>query len=204
MELDFSKLDKLGFLDMLEVEEDGEAPQKPQKEPTAEHGDSVSFSSLDRAIEAPEGQELAYTKLTREKEDWAKVKEAYKEYQDNIRKAGELRSQILYGARAGEAPVALLLKACQCISSMTGDSVFTEQVEADLKAIYGEGLLEPAPIEWELDAVRDRLEKLQKALNKPQTREDRERIERAVEAHRKRAGELTGLFRQAEENREAV
>ncbi len=49
---------------------------------------------------------------------------AWKEYQDNIIKAGQLRSEISKGIAAGEDTADLLLKALKCISCMTGDQVF--------------------------------------------------------------------------------
>lgn len=204
MELDFSKLNKLGLLDFEDIEEATEtAPEATETEPEGEVP-TLDFKALETASTAPEGQGLAYIKLTREQEDRARLQEAYRDYQSNIKNAGELRSQILKGARAGEAPTALLLKACKCISSMTGESLFSEQVEKDLKALYGEVFLEPAPLEWELDEVKERLDRLQQALQRETKTEDRQRIERAIEAHRKKAGELEELLRKAEKREQAV
>lgn len=203
MDLDFSKLDKLGFLDF---EDTGEATGTAPEDTKTEQGDAptLDFKALETASTAPEGQGLAFIKLTREQEDRARLQEAYKGYQSNIRNAGELRTQILKGVKAGEDPVALFLKACECISSMTGEKLFSEQVERDLKAIYGEVFLEPIPLEWELEEVRDRLEKLQKALQGKTEPEDRYRIEEAIEAHRKRAGKLEELLGEAKARRQAI
>lgn len=203
MDLDFSKLDKLGFLDF---ENTGEATGTAPEDTKTEQGDAptLDFKALETASTVPEGQGLAFIKLTREQEDRARLQEAYKGYQSNIRNAGELRTQILKGVKAGEDPVALFLKACECISSMTGEKLFSEQVERDLKAIYGEVFLEPIPLEWELEEVRDRLEKLQKALQGKTEPEDRYRIEEAIEAHRKRAGKLEELLGEAKARRQAI
>ena len=180
MELDFSKLNKLGLLDFEDIEEATEtAPEATETEPEGEVP-TLDFKAIETASTAPEGQELAFIKLTREQEDRARLQEAYRDYQSNIKNAGELRSQILKGARAGEAPTALLLKACKCISSMTGESLFSEQVEKDLKALYGEVFLEPAPLEWELDEVKERLDRLQQALQRETKTEDRQRIATAA------------------------
>lgn len=204
MELDFSKLNMLGLLDFEDKEEATEtAPEATKTEPEGEVP-TLDFKALETASTAPEGQGLAFIKLTREQEDRARLQEAYRDYQSNIKNAGDLRTQILKGARAGEAPVALLLKACQCISSMTGEKLFSEQVEQDLKAIYGEVFLEPVPLEWELDEVKGRLDRLQQALQRETKTEDRQRIEKAIEAHRKKAGELGELLREAEERKQAV
>lgn len=201
MKLDFSKLNMLDFEDEEKATET--APEATKTEPKGEVP-TLDFKALETASTAPEGQGLAFIKLTREQEDIAKLQEAYRGYQSNIKNAGDLRAKILKGIRAGEAPVALLLKACQCISSMTGEKLFSEQVEQDLKAIYGEVFLEPAPLEWELEEVKDRLDRLQQALQRETKTEDRQRIERAIEAHRKKAVELGKLLRKAEERKQAV
>lgn len=59
-------------------------------------------------------------------------REAYRQYQDNIKKAGQLRSDIIKGAAAGEDTQALLLKACECIGAMTGDAAFLGMVKKRL------------------------------------------------------------------------
>ena len=55
--------------------------------------------------------------------------EAYKEYQQNILKAHQIRSEILKGLDSGEPAEELLLKACEAISRMTGDKVFLDLVK---------------------------------------------------------------------------
>lgn len=204
MELDFSKLNKLGFIDFEDIEEAIEtAPEATETEPEGEVP-PLDLKPLETASTAPEGQELAFIKLTREQEGRARQQEAYRDYQTNIKNAGDLRSQILKGARAGEDPIDLLLKACKCISLMTGEKLFSEQVEQDLRAIYGKALLEPVPLKWELDGVKDRLDRLQQALQRETKPEDKQRIEGAIEAHRKKAGELEELLGRAEKRKQAV
>lgn len=56
------------------------------------------------------------------------VRAAFKEYQENIKRSGTLRSEILKGAQAGDDPTELLLKAAECIGRMTGDNMYHEQV----------------------------------------------------------------------------
>lgn len=204
MDLNFSKLNMLGLLNCADEEKATETAPETTKTEAEGEVPTLGFKALETASTATDGQGLAIIKLTREQEDRARLQEAYRDYQSNIKNAGDLRTQILKGARAGEAPVALLLKACQCISSMTGEKLFSEQVEQDLKAIYGEVFLEPAPLEWELEEVKDRLGRLQQALQRETKTEDRQRIAEAIEAHRKKAGELGKLLREAEERKQAV
>lgn len=106
-----------------------------------------------------------------------------------------MRTAILKGAKAGEPPVALLLKAVKCISLMTGDTVFYSQLEGDIKSIYGAGLLEPEPLKIEIQETQERLQKLQKALERDtETADSKERIKRAIEAHKARISQLQGLI----------
>lgn len=51
-----------------------------------------------------------------------------KEYQEAIKRSEELQAGILKGARDGEDPRALLLKAAEAISLMTSNKVFYKQL----------------------------------------------------------------------------
>lgn len=57
-----------------------------------------------------------------------KIKEVYHQQQENIRRAGQLRTEIIKGAADGEGVEVLFLKACECIGAMTGDKAFAELV----------------------------------------------------------------------------
>lgn len=70
---------------------------------------------------------LAIVKLNGQQEAYKKYKEVYAEYQENIRKAGMIRAEILKGAKAGEPAEVLLLKAVECIGYMTGDALYRQQ-----------------------------------------------------------------------------
>ena len=76
-------------------------------------------------------------KLDGEKKERARLREMYSTYQENIRRAGSCRRDILKGMKRGEDPLVLLLKALECISLVTGDTVILEQGKADITAIYG-------------------------------------------------------------------
>ena len=138
---------------------------------------------------------IASIKLQREQEDHKRTLEVYREYQTNIKRSGQLRTDILRGVRAGEAPQALLLKAVECISLMTGDRLFYSQIQQDLKAVWGEGFLDRIPLEWELEEVQRRLKNMLEALDRETPPDSKERIQRAIEAHRRRKIELEELIR---------
>ena len=65
-----------------------------------------------------------YSRLQREQDEREKIRSAYTEYQDNIRKAGRLRVDINKDIATGVDPCSILLKAIECISLMTGDKAF--------------------------------------------------------------------------------
>lgn len=121
--------------------------------------------------------------------------EIYGEYQKNIKESCRLRTEILKGAKVGESPVVLLLKAVKCISLMTGNTVFYSQLEGDLMSIYGAGLLHPEPLELELKGVQERLQNLQKALERDtEPAYSKQRIERAIQANIVRESQLKGMI----------
>ena len=49
---------------------------------------------------------------------------AYKEYQENIKRAGMLREEIAQGVKAGTDKTTLLLLAIECIAAMTGNPTY--------------------------------------------------------------------------------
>lgn len=147
----------------------------------------------------------ALTKLDRAKEDHQHALEMYKDYQNNIRQAGQLQTELTKGTRAGEPAYTLLLKAIKAISLMTGNKAFYSQIYKDIKAIYGEGLKEQIPIEWELDEVRERLANMREAIERESTEADsKERIKKAIEAHEKRERELLELLGKETKVKQAV
>lgn len=120
------------------------------------------------------------------------TRQIYATYQQNIKRAGELIPSIQKGIASGEPAPALLLKALECISLMTGDKVLYSQGKKDLLAIYGWGLREPATLEAELEETRNRLA----MLTRPELStaglmpEEQQNIQRAVTAHRERIDRL--------------
>lgn len=157
---------------------------------------------------APERQEvegLAQIRLQREQEDHKKAVEMYGAYQTNIKRAGQLRTDIMKGVKAGDAPQDLLLKAVECIALMTGDRIFYEQIEEDLKAIWGECFLDPIPLEWELREVEDHIASMKRAYKEEGLGSDsKARIERALQAHYQKRDRLKALLEKETEDRDAM
>lgn len=72
---------------------------------------------------------------------------------------------------------------------MTGDRLFFDQGKANLQAVYAY-LGYDAPIEHHAQEVQERLDRLCAALDREQEAGARERIERAIRAHRRILDEL--------------
>lgn len=198
MDLDFSKLSN--------ISKRKPQPQKPLERPVTEETE-ISLETLQKLFKQPteattEPQEdllgdRARVRLKREQDDHNRTQAVYREYQKNIKSSEQLRTDILKGAQAGEPATALLLKAVECISLMTGDKPFYSQIEKDLTSVYGEALLEPVPLRRELEAVNTRLDLLRKALQRESSGSDRQRVQTAIKAHEKKVWELEKLLEKA-------
>lgn len=94
-----------------------------------------------KALETKPGEENAElnspgTTLATEnlQESFKRAAAVYKKYQENIKKAQILKSEILIGAKNGDDLKDLLLKAAVCIGCLTGDdTVYSQNMEQYLK-----------------------------------------------------------------------
>jgi hypothetical protein len=82
-------------------------------------------------LEEEERQKAAMEEAT------AKQLEVYVEHQEAIIKSGQFTNDITKGIQGGEKIEKLLLKAIECISLITGDSLFYELNKSNLKKAYG-------------------------------------------------------------------
>lgn len=114
------------------------------------------------------------------KRDHEKCVQVYQEYQKNIKLTDSYQAEILQGLRTGEDPTGLLLKAIEAISRMTGNRHFYTQARGDLISIYGEALLYPLPLQWQIDEGMMRMEKILEALGREQDPASRDRIEASL------------------------
>ena len=144
-------------------------------------------------LEGEQAKQL-FLQATREQEDHRRNLEVYRTYQENIKTSSTLQTQILKGLKAGEDVYSLFLKAAKAISLMTSNSVFYSQTEEDLKAIYGRGLQEKPPLQIELEEVQGRLQKLIEADKREKDSDSKERIQRAIQAHKNKATELREMI----------
>nr|CDL65526.1 unnamed protein product [uncultured bacterium] len=144
-------------------------------------------------LEREQAKQL-FLQATREQEDHRRSLEVYRTYQENIKTSSTLQTQILKGLKAGEDVYSLFLKAAKAISLMTSNSVFYNQTEKDLIAIYGRGLQEKPPLQMELEEVQERLQRLREAEKREQASDSKERIQRAIQAHENKVTELRGMI----------
>lgn len=182
-----------------------EAPESPV-EPFLGAGEYKTLTEpqkpVDGLTEGLEGQQAKklYLDAQREREDHQRSLEAYRAYQENTKRSEQLQSEILKGIKAGEDVYSLFLKAAKAVSLMTSNTVFYSQIEADLTAIYGRGLLYKPPLQKELQEAQTRLQRLTEAEKRETETDSRERIKRAIEAHKRTIAELVTMIEQPAES----
>lgn len=189
MELDFTELEKLSHRKPQDgLLEGGQGRSTPKQENPAEG-----------LTGAAEGMGKLQREADRRKAEKERSLEVYRAYQSNIKAAGQLQAEILKGAKSGESIYTLFLKAAKAISLMTSNNLFYSQLQDDITAIYGAGLLEPQPLKKELTEVQERLRRLKEALQREGEPEDSlQRIRSAIKAHEARERQLQGLIKQTE------
>ena len=192
MELNLDRLNGLRFADFQE--------KQPSKTPTDELLGAEEYKTsaeqehaLKRQIE---GLGALQRKADQNKAEIDRSLEVYRTYQENIKRSGQLQTDILKGVRAGEDIYSLFLKAVKAISCMTSNKTFYSQVEADLISIYGIGLQQPAPLKLELMDTQKRLDRLREA---EQREPNIDSIKRAITAHQNRIAELEKQIAKAQE-----
>ena len=192
MELNLDRLNGLRFVDFQE--------KQPSKTPTEELLGTEEYKTsaeqehaLKRQIE---GLGALQRKADQNKAEIDRNLEVYRTYQENIKRSGQLQTDILKGVQAGEDIYSLFLKAVQAISCMTSNKTFYSQVEADLISIYGIGLQQPAPLKLELMDTQKRLDRLREA---EQREPNIDSIKRAITAHQNRIAELEKQIAKAQD-----
>ena len=197
MELDLTRLNNLAFADFKREQEKKQAPESPT-EPRKTSGEYKTIADdkkpLETLTEGLQGIHKLQRQADAKKMDIDRSLAICKEYQQNIKTSSQLQTEILKGAKAGESVYSLLLKACKAISLMTSNSVFYSQLEGDIRAIYGQGLLDPLPLQIELQETQERLTRLREALNREIEPDAKERIQRAVKAHEAKIADLESLI----------
>ena len=201
----------LDFSGLFSAEPEEKRPSKSPVEPFLGAGEyktlttqekpadglKTSLESIPRT-EPPEQAKILLLDKQREREDHQRSLEAYRAYQENTKRSEQLQSEILKGIKAGEDVYSLFLKAAKAISLMTSNSVFYSQIENDTRSISGRGLNYQPPLQNELQDTQKRLQRLLEAEQREADTDSRERIKRAVKAHREHIAELEAMIARAE------
>lgn len=207
MELDFTKLNSLAFMDFSEDFSEKPPEKQPSKTPTETllepegHKAPLEENALQGLTECLQGIPILQRQADANKAERERALAVYREYQKNIKLSGQLQTEILKGVKRGEDIYSLFLKAVKAISLMTSNTVFYSQLEGDIRAIYGQGLLDPLPLQIELQQVQERLTRLKEAEKREGEADSRERIKRAVQAHENRIAELEALILKGTESK---
>lgn len=194
MELDLTRLNSLAFMDFTGKKE---APKKPSEtlKGEGEYKPPIEVKKpLETLTEGLGGIHKLQRQADAKKQDIDRSLAICMEYQQNIKTSSQLQTEILKGAKAGESVYSLLLKACKAISFMTSNSVFYSQIEGDIKAIYGQGLLDPLPLQIELQEIQERLTRLREAEQRELDGDSKDRIKRAIKAHEAKIADLESLI----------
>ena len=179
MELDFTALNNIplqragkGFTEPLEYTEGNLAIQT--KKPATEQQGSLNGEAVTGALH----------RLQIEKRERNNARKVYAVYQQNMKRAGTLRSDITKDLMAGKDPLAILLKAVECIGLMTGDTISYIQNKESILAIYGWGLQEVIPLKVEMEEAQHRLAMLTRPELEDCPLDAQKRITQAIQAHR--------------------
>lgn len=196
MELNLDRLNNLRFTDFQEKQ-----PSTTPTEPLLE-GEEYKTAEQEHALKRQiEGLGSLQRKANQNKAKADRTLEVYRAYQENIKRSEQLQTDILKGVQAGENIYSLFLKAVQAISCMTSNTVFYSQLEGDIRAIYGVGLQEAPALQIELWQGQERYKKLLEALERESDGDSRERIKRAIKAHKNRIAELEALIKNGAESK---
>lgn len=183
--IDFTGLEKLKAPESAQNVPEQPQPPKAYNNPTREQNAAQGRT---------EGECVT---LQRQADDNARAleraREIYKEYQAAKLAAGGLVSEILRGMDTGESLAALFLKACNALGKVTGDTVLFDVARAKLLDIYGRGLLEPEPLNVEIDRITERLDLLTAAQEREQGTDAEKNISRAIQRHREERERLERL-----------
>lgn len=128
-------------LDFSAIRGDTESRQEASQDGTksgegllySDHGNAVQNAATS-PTEGNEGAEWMAKMYAQEQADHERAAGVYREYQENIRRAGHIRTELLKGAESGEPLDGLLLKAARCISLMTADDLFYRLIKRELEA----------------------------------------------------------------------
>ena len=155
----------------------------------------------EKPLERQTGAKKLINAYQAEEADSRRAAAVYKTYQDNIKRAGTLRTEIIKGVQRGESKTSLFLKAVEVIGLMTNDNVFVQQVKDDVRAIWGHGYVDADTIRMEVGEMKETLERLNASISREEADGDRntlQRLKNAAQRHSERLDELERILQRIE------
>ena len=106
-----------------------------------------------------------------------------------------IKTELLSMIEEGTPLEELIYKLALRLEQESGEKGYASYVEQQLLAVYGLALRHNIPIERELQAIRDRLARIEEAYTKPEfTEEEKERMNFAIIAHKKNIARLEAML----------
>lgn len=155
----------------------------------------------EKPLEGNTGAKKLINAYRAEEADSRRAAAIYKTYQDNIKRAGTLRTEIIKGVQRGESKTSLFLKAVEVIGLMTNDNVFVQQVKDDVRAVWGHGYGDADTIRMEVGEMKETLERLNASISREEADGDRDTLQRlknAAQRHSERLDELERILQRIE------
>lgn len=155
----------------------------------------------EKPLEGNTGAKKLINAYRAEEADSRRAAAIYKTYQDNIKRAGTLRTEIIKGVQRGESKTSLFLKAVEVIGLMTNDNVFVQQVKDDVRAVWGHGYGDADTIRMEVEEMKETIERLNASISREEADGDRDTLQRlknAAQRHSERLDELERILQRME------
>lgn len=155
----------------------------------------------EKPLEGNTGAKKLINAYQAEEADSRRAAAIYKTYQDNIKRAGTLRTEIIKGVQRGESKTSLFLKAVEVIGLMTNDNVFVQQVKDDVRAVWGHGYGDADTIRMEVEEMKETIERLNASISREEADGDMDTLQRlknAAQRHSERLDELERILQRIE------
>lgn len=194
MDLDFTKLEKLsyrGFYDENEEKQGSNLAVEPLKEDKVYNHTSENMDANTGHIQPLIGIEKLQRKADLKKTQIEQENRRKQRQNEDMQASSNLLVDLSKNIQAGGDIYSLFIQAVEIIGLTTGNKSFTTQAIEDIKAIYGRGLKLSEPLQIELDQAKERLEILGNSYPEEVDQKARERIKRAIEAHKELIERLT-------------
>ncbi len=121
MDIDFTALNSLATRAVKRNTAESEAGD------ISEHGTTPEAVTAHSTASQGHAEDRAYYGAGQLQKELEQARKVYATHQENTKRSELLRADILKGLKHGEKPAVLLLKALECISLMTGNTVFYAQ-----------------------------------------------------------------------------